>query len=93
MKSTEHISLKKPDVEDFYDVNVVNDNMDKIDAEVYKMQQDIKDITEITEEELSIWYYGDTGIPNAEITRMYEEDIVYEEDTGIPNEEIDAMYM
>jgi hypothetical protein len=32
MQTTENLGLKKPDKNEFYDVNVVNDNMDTLDA-------------------------------------------------------------
>lgn len=58
---------------------------------------DWNDISEITAEELALWYEGldgeaDNGIPNEEIELMYSTDIFYDTDTGISNEEIEEMY-
>ena len=38
MRNTEHFLLKKPDAEDFYSVQTGNNNLDIIDAELYKTQ-------------------------------------------------------
>lgn len=43
MKKTENYNLGKPELRDFYDVNVQNDNMDIIDAELKKQEEHIKD--------------------------------------------------
>ncbi len=38
MKITEHYNLHKPDQDDFYDVDVLNENMDKIDTALQETQ-------------------------------------------------------
>lgn len=88
MKQTENIGLNILEDDDFVDDQTINENMEKLDAEIAS----IKTTDEITEEDLYQWYNEDTGIVNYEIERMYKEDIVYEEDTGIPNIEIEDMY-
>lgn len=39
MKTTEHIGLKKPDDNDFYNVQDINDNMDIIDEKIHEAMQ------------------------------------------------------
>ena len=88
MEKTENLELNILGEDDFVDVQVLNENTRKLDKEI----QAIKDIEEITEEQLHEWYNGDTGVVNYEIEEMYLKDISFAEDTGLPNTEIEEMY-
>ena len=42
MKTTSYLSLKKPDQEDFYNVDDFNNNMDAVDAKIKELDSNIK---------------------------------------------------
>lgn len=46
MKYTEHYGLKKPDVDDFYDIGDHNANSDVIDGQLHQMQESVNGLSE-----------------------------------------------
>ncbi|WP_101698098.1 hypothetical protein [Clostridium minihomine] len=56
MKTTENYGLKKPDYEDGADINVINENMDAIDAGMVAHASDEK--LHVTQQDRELWNQG-----------------------------------
>ena len=63
MQYTENLGLKKPESTDFYDVNVFNENSDKIDEKVKDIEENTVSLLKgyvVAEKQYTI-VYSDTG--------------------------------
>lgn len=79
MKNTVNYGLNKPDLEDFYNINDFNENMDIIDAELFALQsagvgEEIKNLIGNT---------GDTGATDNSGTVMGKENLIIQQASGI----------
>ena len=81
MEYTKNLNLKKPDVNEYYDIEKNNENMDLIDTAVGELNKKIA-ITKISQETIKVEAKADTGIIGSayayiDITNIIEDDVIY----------------